>query len=334
MPRASASSLAKMALASPSASIRLRSAAASASTITWAFLALATASSWARCSASTFSAWASAALVWARKAASSTPASASRFLVSPIWKASACRTARSAFEAATFALDSFSPPIACASASASLMRISRSASLTLACCSKAAVSTPIFSSFSSSATRTARSRSAAFVPISRRLLGVGDLDRLELLGLGDADRPVFLLLGDVDLGLVDRRAGGLAADRLDVARVVGQVGDVDVDQHQADLAELHLQRVLDVLQELLAIAVDLVDGHRRDHLAELAEDQVGRLGADLLAGEVQQADRGVLHHLGLGADGDGEDARHVHPDVLEQERPRRGISIWIGSRER
>ena len=112
-------------------------------------------------------------------------------MVSPIWKASACLTARSAFEAAIFALDSFSPPIACASASASLMRISRSASLTLACCSKAAVSTPIFSSFSSSATRTARSRSAALVPISRSFSASATSMAWSCLALATPIAPYF-----------------------------------------------------------------------------------------------------------------------------------------------
>jgi hypothetical protein len=66
--------------------------------------------------------------------------------------------------------------------------------------------------------------------------------------LGDADRAALVLLGDVDLGLLDRLARGLAAHRLDVARLVGDVGDVDVDQHQADLLELGLERVLDAVR--------------------------------------------------------------------------------------
>ena len=110
-----------------------------------------------------------------------------------------------------------------------------------------------------------------------------DLDRLvRVPALGDADLAELLLLGHVDLGLLHRLRRGLAADGLDVARLVGDVGDVDVDQHQADLLQLRLQRRLNAVQELLAVAVDVLDPHRGDHLAELAEDDVRRLLLDLL----------------------------------------------------
>ena len=261
--------------------------AASASTITWAFLALATASSWARCSASIFSAWASAALAWARKAASSTPAWASRLLGLADLEGLGLLDGevgvrggdlRLGFVLAAdrlgVGLGQLDAHLALGQLDAGLLFEGRRLHADLL----------FLQQFGDPDGPLALGR---LDPDLAELLGVGDLDRLELLGLGDADRAVFLLLGDVDLGLVDRGAGGLPADRLDVARVVGQVGDVDVDQHQADLPEFHLQRVLDVLQELLAVAVDIVDRHRGDHLAELAEDQVRRLGADLLAGQVQ-----------------------------------------------
>ena len=115
------------------------------------------------------------------------------------------------------------------------------------------------------------------------------------LGLGHADLAQLLLLGHVDLGLLHGLRRRLAADGLDVARFVGDVGDVDVDQHQADLLQLRLQRRLNVVQELLAVAVDVLDPHRGDHLAELAEDDVAGLLLDLLACQAEQADGGVLH---------------------------------------
>jgi hypothetical protein len=69
-----------------------------------------------------------------------------------------------------------------------------------------------------------------------KLVGVGHLDRSVPFGLGDADLPELLLLGHVDVGLLNRLRGGFAADGLDEARFVCDIGYVDVDQHQADLA--------------------------------------------------------------------------------------------------
>ena len=138
---------------------------------------------------------------------------------------------------------------------------------------------------------------------------VGDRDGPLALGLGHADLPLLLLLGHVDLRLLDGDGRGLPADRLDVPALVGDVGDVDVDQHQADLLQLRLERLLDALQELVAVAVDVLDPHRRDDLPELAEDDVAGLLLDLLGVEPEQADGRVLHRLRVGADGDGEHAR-------------------------
>ena len=132
------------------------------------------------------------------------------------------------------------------------------------------------------ATRTACSRVASRVPISRSLVALATWIDLLALGLGDADLARLLLLGHVDPGLLDRLRRRLLADRLDVADLVGDVGDVDVDQHQADLLQLRLQRVLDVLQELVAVAVDVLDPHRGDHLPQLAEDDFLGLLLDLV----------------------------------------------------
>ncbi len=152
-----------------------------------------------------------------------------------------------------------------------------------------------------------------------QLGGVGDLDHSVALRLGDADLTALLLQGHVHLGLLHRLGGGLAANRLDVTRFIGDVGDVDVDEHQADLLQLGLQRRLDAVQEFLAIAIDVLDAHRSDHLAELAEDDVARLLLDVVRVQAEQTDRRVLHGRQVGADGDGEDAGHIDADVLHRQ---------------
>ena len=79
------------------------------------------------------------------------------------------------------------------------------------------------------------------------LAGVGDLNRLIALGGGDAGFAHLLVVGHVAAGLLNGERGGLLADGVDVARLVGDVGDVDVDELQADLGEFGLERMLHVL---------------------------------------------------------------------------------------
>ncbi len=67
-----------------------------------------------------------------------------------------------------------------------------------------------------------------------------------------------------------------AAERVDVAGLVGDVLDVHVDQAQADLLQLDLDAVRDVLDQLVAVGVDRLDGHRGDDHAHLSEDDVAR----------------------------------------------------------
>ncbi len=114
------------------------------------------------------------------------------------------------------------------------------------------------------------------------LLCVGDFDGAFALGTCDADGSELFLLGDVDEGLLNGLRGGFFADGGDVAGFVGDVGDVDVDEDHADFAEFGFERVLDVGEELFAVAVDLIDGHGGDDLAELAEDHVFGLGLEVV----------------------------------------------------
>ena len=47
---------------------------------------------------------------------------------------------------------------------------------------------------------------------------------------------------------------------------VGDVGDVDVDQEQADLVQLRSTELVDQIEELLAVLVDLLDGQLRGNM--------------------------------------------------------------------
>ena len=80
----------------------------------------------------------------------------------------------------------------------------------------------------------------------------------------------------LDLGVVDRAGGGFLAERVDVAGLIGDVLDVDVDETQADFSQFDLDAVGNVLDELVAVGVDFLDRHRGDDDAHLAEDDVLR----------------------------------------------------------
>ncbi len=139
------------------------------------------------------------------------------------------------------------------------------------------------------------------------------------LGVGDAHFAQLFLIGNVTACLLYRRRSRLAPDRLDVPRFVVDVGDVHVDEHQSDLLELRLQRLLNVVQKCLAILVDLLDAHGGDDLPKLPEDDVLRLALHLRSIELEQANGGVGTRFVAGADGNGEHARYANPDVLERE---------------
>ncbi len=129
-------------------------------------------------------------------------------------------------------------------------------------------------------------------------VGLGHLDALVAAGLGLADGAVAVLLGHVLLCVVDGLGGGLLAQGVNVAGLVGDVGDVDVDEAQADLLELALHVAGDGLQELIPVGVDLLDVHSGDDQAELAEDDVLGQLLDFLELQAEQALGGILHDPG------------------------------------
>ena len=150
----------------------------------------------------------------------------------------------------------------------------------------------------------------------RLRFGLGHGDTLDLAGFGFADSALPLFFGDVDARLVDGFRGGALSDGVDVSALVGDVGDVDVQEVQADLVEFVRHVLLDVAEERLAVGVDLLDGHGRDHETQLTEDDVLRQVGDGFLTQAEQAVRRVAHQGLVRADADREHARHVDADVL------------------
>ncbi len=156
--------------------------------------------------------------------------------------------------------------------------------------------------------------------LDRLAVCLGDADALFHLCVRLADGTDLVCLGDGDLRVVDRLCGGLLPEGDDIARFVGNVGNVHVDEAQTDLFQLALDVAGDGFEKLVAVGVDLFDVHGGDDEAQLAEDDVFGEFLYLVHLEVAQAFRRVFHDRGLGGDADGEDGRNVYADVLPRQR--------------
>ena len=100
-------------------------------------------------------------------------------------------------------------------------------------------------------------------PFDRFGIVGGDGDPAVSFCEGFSDVPLLFLLGDVDFGLVNRGRGGFFPNALDVLRFIGDVGDVDVEEGEADLMEFGLDIFLDRLEEALSVLVDLFNAEAR-----------------------------------------------------------------------
>jgi len=150
--------------------------------------------------------------------------------------------------------------------------------------------------------------------------GRGHSHALVALARGHAHLTEFFRVGHVHIGLVDGFGGGLAANGLDVAGFIVQIADVDVDQQQADLFQFDGHRLVDFAHECLSVTIDVLNLHGGDHGAHLANDDVLRLGLNLLGAEPEQANRGVLHDARVVRDGGGHGGRHADADVFLRQR--------------
>ena len=84
------------------------------------------------------------------------------------------------------------------------------------------------------------------------------------VGGGHTDGTLTVRVGHVDERLVVGLSGRLAADVLDVVRFVGDVGDVHVDEVQADLVELSVDVLGHQGEEGLTVLVDLLNRQGSD----------------------------------------------------------------------
>ncbi len=148
----------------------------------------------------------------------------------------------------------------------------------------------------------------------------GDRHRLLAFGRRDPHFTHLFVVGHVAARLLNGFRGGLLTDRVDVTRLVRDIGDIHVDQLQTQLGQLGLQRALNVFQERVAVAIDLIDPHRSDHLSQLTEDHFFRLLADFTNRQAEQADGRLLHQGRFRADGHREHTRYVHANILNRQR--------------
>ena len=187
---------------------------------------------------------------------------------------------------------------------ASCVAFSRSARASSASRSLLYASSRAFAAWTFSAATAMRSASACFS------------DVLVPVGLGLTDLTETVLLGHALLGVVDGLGGGFLTEGLDVAGLVADIGDVDVDEFQTDLAELGLDVLADGGEELVAVGVDLLDIHGSDDQTELSEEDIGGDVLDVGGMQSEQTLSSIGHDFRLGGDTDSEAAGDVDADIL------------------
>ena len=126
----------------------------------------------------------------------------------------------------------------------------------------------------------------------------------------------FLLFCHTHLGLVDGLGSSLLAQGFDVAALVLDVGNIDIDEFQTNLLEFDLHIGRDSLQELVTVTVEFLNAHGGNNQTELTEEDIARhllyLGGILS----EQTLCGCRHVLWVCADTHGKAARHINADVL------------------
>ena len=147
-------------------------------------------------------------------------------------------------------------------------------------------------------------------------LGLGHGDAFLLVSVGLAGRTLANFFGHIDLGAVDRFAGGAFADGVDIPGLVGDVGNIDVEQFKADFVEFLGHVGFDGAEERLTIGVDLLNGHGGDHQTQLAENDVLAQLLNRLRSLAENTLGGVAHDLRAGAHPHGEHAGDIDTDVL------------------
>ena len=120
--------------------------------------------------------------------------------------------------------------------------------------------------------------------------------------------------------MVDRFGGSTASEGDDIARLIFDIADVDVNEIKADFFKLAGNGFVHFGEEGLAVLVDLLDLHCGNNGTHLTENDVLRLVFNLRAGESKQTNGRVLHDaLGVGNCG-GNGGRDGYADIFLRER--------------
>ncbi len=147
-------------------------------------------------------------------------------------------------------------------------------------------------------------------------ISLSHLDALVSVGVGFANRAVSVFFSHALFGVVDGLGGGFFAQGVNVAALVRDVGDVHVDEPQADFLQLALHIAGNGLQKFIPVGVDFLNVHGGDDQTQLAENNVFGQLLDFLELQAQQALGGVLHNARLCGDAHSEAGGHVDADIL------------------
>ena len=162
------------------------------------------------------------------------------------------------------------------------------------------------------------------IGISSRNPGIshslGNTDILVPVRLSLTDFTETILLGNTLLGIIDSLCRSLLSESLDIAGLIADISNIDIDKLQSDFAELRLDVCTDIGKELVAVRVDFLDIHRRDDKPQLTEKDISRDILDILDSQPEKSLSRIGHIVRLRRDSNGKSARHIHTDILLAER--------------
>ncbi len=124
------------------------------------------------------------------------------------------------------------------------------------------------------------------------------------------------MFGNINFGLVNRLGGCFLTDRIDVPGLVCDIGNVDVNQEQADFIQLRRNILADRVQKTLAVLIDLLYGQRSHGEAQLTKDNFLCHLLNFSLREVEQTLGSGGHDFRFSADADRESGGNVNAYIL------------------
>ncbi len=143
-----------------------------------------------------------------------------------------------------------------------------------------------------------------------------NLNTLILTGVSLAYSTVPVLFGNTFFSVVNSLCGSFLTKRVDIARLVVNIGNVYVDKPQTYLFQLNFNVVGHCHKELVTVGIDLFNLHGSNYQTQLTEDDILCKFLYLHHLKSKQTLGCVLHDTRLGRNTYCETGWYVHTDIL------------------